>query len=765
MKIVVIGAGQVGSTVVEALHDEHDITVIDLDEERLSALAERFDAGVLSGNGASRRDLEEAGVREAGLLIACTSRDEINIIAAIFSKKISPATKTVVRTTNEEYLDIWHERELDFDLIVSSERETALTVSRLIGVPAARQTDVFADGQVQIVEFDVDGGQSVIGVPLRQAEIPPDSKVASIIRGDSIVVPRGDEMIEQGDRIIVIGSPEAAQGWSKIIAPAGRRVEDVVIYGAGRAGLSTARILGAQGIRVRLVEADLERAREAAEEVPEARVFHATGMDADFIERERINKAQAAVFAMRDDPKNHYAATLLKLHGVPFTIAVVHDAQSAEVFERAGIDRAVNPRVITAEEIVRFAHDPRTQQVAMLEGDRFEILDITVRAESELVDKRFRDLPQTGALIGAIVRDGKALFPHGEDMLQAGDRVIVFTESKRVPIVEKALSSDPSSASTCRRRSTSSARCSSTSASRRSSRPRSPSATTSRRGRSSLRRRSCSERPGASSGSRTARRRSGSERGSSSCPLTWLLAAAVGALPYWLSGEAQFSNPLDAYFEGMSGFTTTGATILTNVEGLSHSLAMWRQLTQWLGGMGIIVLALAVLPRLKVGGRQLLETELPGPRDREADVAHTRDRPAPVAALRRTDRARDRRADRFRLDGARYGDELLRRRRILVHDDPDGRVRDGEPLRRGVRCGLPVGDSLLHARRGRELRAPLSRPRPPTTSGLRPRRGIPPLPRARRARLCRPRRRALGARTSSAARRRSATAPSPPSRR
>jgi trk system potassium uptake protein TrkH len=95
--------------------------------------------------------------------------------------------------------------------------------------------------------------------------------------------------------------------------------------------------------------------------------------------------------------------------------------------------------------------------------------------------------------------------------------------------------------------------------------------------------------------------------------LTWLLAAAVGALPYWLSAEAQLANPLDAYFEAMSGFTTTGATVLTDIEGISRSLAMWRQLTQWLGGMGIIVLALAVLPRLKVGGRQLLETELPGP--------------------------------------------------------------------------------------------------------------------------------------------------------
>jgi trk system potassium uptake protein len=462
MKIVVIGAGQVGSTVVEALHDEHDMTVVDLDEERLSALAERFDAAVLVGNGASRRILEEAGIRKAGLLIACTSRDEINIIASMFSKRISPETKAVVRTTDEEYLDIWHERELDVELVVSSERETALAVSQLIGVPAARQTDVFADGQVQIVEFDVDSGdrlreqagrplteaalqaadqgeEHVIGLPLRQAQIPPNSKVASIIRGDTIVVPRGDEAIEPGDRIIIIGSPEAAQAWSRIIAPTESRVEDVVIYGAGRTGLATARVLVEQGIRVRIVEANRERANKAAEEVPSARVFCASGMDEEFIERERINKAQAAVFAMRDDAKNHYAATLVKLHGVPFTIAIVHDARSVEVFERAGIDVALNPRLITAEEIVRFAHDPRTQQVTMLEGDRFEILDITVRPESKLLGTPFRDLPQTGALIGAIVRNGQAVFPHGDDVLLPGDRVIVFTESKRVPIVEQAL--------------------------------------------------------------------------------------------------------------------------------------------------------------------------------------------------------------------------------------------------------------------------------------------------------------------------------------
>ncbi len=437
-----IGAGQVGSTVVDALHDDHDVTVIDLDTTRLNALSYRYDVTAVEGNGASRRTLQEAGVKEADLLIACTSRDEVNIIAAIFSKRLAPETKTVVRTTNVEYLEVWRERQLDVDFIVSSELETAHAVSRIIGLPAARQTDVFADGQVQVVEFDVEPGierDGLVDVPLREARIPPDSKVASIIRGGEMIVPRGSESIRPGDRVIVIGSPTAARHWSELMARGKRRLDDIVIFGAGRTGTAIARVLIEQGIRVRLIEASRERAREVAEELPDVRCFHATGIDPDFIARERISHARAAILAMRDDAKNHYAATLAKLHGVGFTIAIVHDAVSIEVFERAGVDVAINPREITAEEIVRFAHDPRTQQVAMLEGDRYEILDITVRGESELVNRPFKELPMTGSLIGAIVRDGKAIFPHGGDVLMAGDRAIIFTESRRVSQVERAL--------------------------------------------------------------------------------------------------------------------------------------------------------------------------------------------------------------------------------------------------------------------------------------------------------------------------------------
>ena len=442
MQIYVIGAGQVGTTIVQALHSEHRVTVVDLDGARLAAMASRYDVATFEGSGASRRVLQEIGVGDADLFIACTSRDEINIIASLFARGLAPNAKTIARTTDVEYLDVWHERQLDIDFIVSSELETATAVADLIGIPAARQTDSFADGQVLMVEFQVPDDTPLgdaVGVELRDARIPRDAKVAGVIRGDRVILPRGDVTIEPGDRIVVIGSPSAAREWSTLLARGKKRHGDVVIYGAGRIGVAIARVLLDQGSRVRLIEANAARAGEVSELLAEARVYHATGTDPEFLERERIGQAEAAIFAMRDDPKNHYAATLAKMHGVPFTVAVVHDRHSVEVFERVGIDVAVNPRLLTAEEIVRFAHDPRTQKVAMLESDRFEVLDLVVRPDSEYIGKTFKEMPIRGALIGAIVRNGDAIFPHGEDTLEPGDRVIVFTESSHVPTVEKAL--------------------------------------------------------------------------------------------------------------------------------------------------------------------------------------------------------------------------------------------------------------------------------------------------------------------------------------
>ena len=211
-----------------------------------------------------------------------------------------------------------------------------------------------------------------------------------------MIVPRGEESILPGDRVVIIGSPEAAHAWSRILARGERALDDVVIFGGGNTGLAIGRVLVAQAMRVRVVEADADRAREIAEVLPEARVFSASGTDPDFLERERVGQARVGIFCMGDDAKNLYAATLARTRGVGFTVAVVENPVSADIFERADVDVAINPRTVTAEEMVRFAHDPRIRQLAMLEGDRFEVLDLTVRPDSEFIRTPFKDLPDDG---------------------------------------------------------------------------------------------------------------------------------------------------------------------------------------------------------------------------------------------------------------------------------------------------------------------------------------------------------------------------------
>ena len=441
MKIIVLGAAHIGRALVDALHEEHEITVIDISAERLSALSNRYDVRTVEGDGTTEHVIRKAGVEEADLFIGCSPREEANLVGAMLAKRLGGA-QTIVRTTSTAYLDAWRERHLEVDFMVSPELETANAISATLGLPAARQTDMFADGKVQIVELDVPPDaphNNLIGRNLRSAEMPASSKVAAIIRGEDMIVPSGDQQVLPGDRVIVIASPASAQAWARMCGRKEVKVDDVVIFGAGQMGTTIARVLLERGIRLRIVDSDRDRVRQIAERMPQVRAFHAHAFDPDFLDHERIGRATAAVFCLNDDARNLYGAILAKRHGVRMTIALVHDEVSVEVYEAGGVDITINPRQVTAEEMVRFAHDPRIRQIAMLEQDRFEVLDLTVRADSDFVDKPFSELPATGSVIGAVIRNGDVLFPHKSDALHAGDRVIVFVESRRASLVEKAL--------------------------------------------------------------------------------------------------------------------------------------------------------------------------------------------------------------------------------------------------------------------------------------------------------------------------------------
>src|SRR5215217_84586 len=310
MQILVLGAGHVGHAIVEALHAEHATTVIDVDARRLAVLSDRYDVRIVEGDGTTEQVMRKAGVDDAHLFIGCSSREEANLVCAMLVKRLS-AAQTIIRVSSSAYLDAWRERHLDIDFMVSPELETANAVAAILGVPAARHTDVFADGKVQVVEFDVPKGltrNAVIGRPLREADVPGDSKVAGIIRGSEMIVPSGDRRLRAGDRVVIIGSPDAARAWSRIMASDEERVQDVAVFGAGRMGTAITRALLDQGVRVRLVDAQRDRVREVAEAFPEVRAFHAQAFDPDFLEHERIGRLPAVVFCLNDDAKSLYGA-------------------------------------------------------------------------------------------------------------------------------------------------------------------------------------------------------------------------------------------------------------------------------------------------------------------------------------------------------------------------------------------------------------------------------------------------------------------------
>ncbi len=441
VRILVIGAGQVGTAVVESLHEQHDVTVVDLNTARLNALSYRYDILTVEGNGASRAVLVRAGIRGTDLVIASTDRDEVNIVAALQARSLCSG-RVIARTQSAEYLEAWRQGQFDVDFMVSSEIEIAQAVARAVGMPAAVQTDVFAGGRVEMVEFvlDAEHGSSLVGRTVAEADVPAESVLASIIRGDRVLIPGGRDRFEDDDRIVVIASPAAAKEWAQRLSTREERgIEQVVIAGGGATGRQIARYLSRLELRVRVIEIDPVRARLCAEELADVEVFNADAADPEFLARENIGLADAIVCCTDDDGRDLLIALLARSLGTRMTIAVVGNPDYVGIFGKSGIDLALNQRSVTAEEIVRFTHDPRTQAFAMVEHDLAEVIEIEISADSPFIGRPFRERPLEGAIVGAIIRGEQVIFPRGDDELQAGDRAIIVADTKRVAELERTL--------------------------------------------------------------------------------------------------------------------------------------------------------------------------------------------------------------------------------------------------------------------------------------------------------------------------------------
>jgi len=445
MRVIVVGAGEVGSSIAASLADEHEVVVVDVDGDRVEALTYDLDVLAIEGDGAAIETLREAGLGAADLLVAVTDDDETNIVSCGTAKTLDNVT-TIARVRNTKYLDTWNNAEgaLGVDVMVGTNLLTARKIAGMIGLPAARDVDSFADGTIQMAEFELAADSPVAGQTVAAADRFDDLTFAAILRPveddeqETLVIPRGDTKLTAGDEVVVIGTDEAVTAFSHAVAP-DDDYHDVLLVGGSSVGYQTARLLEERGIRPKLVERDPERAQFLAESLPGTTVLNADATDQDFLERENIDAVDVVVTTVDTDEGNLLAGLLAKRLGADRAIAVVENRSYVRLFETVGIDAAVQPREVTAEEITRFTREEHAENVAIIESDRAEVVEIEIDDDSVFADRSIReaaaDLPD-GVVVGAITREGEFIRPRGDTVVHAGDHVVVFAETA---VLEDAL--------------------------------------------------------------------------------------------------------------------------------------------------------------------------------------------------------------------------------------------------------------------------------------------------------------------------------------
>ena len=445
MNVIIVGAGQVGSSIAADLAGAHDVIVVDRDAERVEEVNYSLDVLGVTGDGTAMDTLEEAGIGDADMVIASTDNDETNIVVCSTAKAVSDAF-TIARVKNTEYLRTWQrsKRAFGVDFMVCTNLLAAKSIARMLSLPAARDVDPFAEGLVEMAEFEVDEDSPVANQTVAEADRFESLTFVAVLRNGSVEIARGETVISPGDRVVVIGSPRSVREFAESVAPdeGSGDAEEVVVVGGSEIGYHVARLLEDRGFRPRLVEQDGERARALAELLPKTTVMESDATNVEFLEREHIGEADVVVSTLDSDEKNLLVSLLADRMGVERTIAIIDTAEYVNLFETVGIDIGVSPRSVVAEEISRFTLEGNAENVAFIESDKAEVLEIEIDADSVLtgrpIQESARSLPN-GVVIGAIVRDDEFITPRGDTVVEAGDHVVVFAEMDVVDEVTPRL--------------------------------------------------------------------------------------------------------------------------------------------------------------------------------------------------------------------------------------------------------------------------------------------------------------------------------------
>lgn len=438
MFIIVVGQGKVGITLSGQLSAEgHDIVTIDSNPQVLSRVQETLDVATLCGNGASAQVLEEAGAAHADLLIACTGGDEVNLLSCMAARKLG-TKNTIARVRNSDYessLRLLRE-ELHISLSINPELTTAREIYRVLRFPASLKRETFLRDKAELVELKVLPGSKLDGLTLMDLRKLTNEKtlICAVERKGQTIIPDGSFTLMAGDRISLTAEASGLVRFMNDVNLPIPRIKKVMIVGGSRIAVHVSKMLQHNRIRVTIIDNDPDRCRELAELLPEAIIVCGNGSMQDVLLAEGIKDTDAILALTGEDEENLTISLFANYLKVPKTVTKISRTEFLDVYTNAGLDTIVSPKLLTANEIIRYvrALSSRSGQ-SMLALNRFmdgqvEAMEFLVPAGAAYAHVPFKDLQnkkRNNTLVAAIARNRQLIIPSGSDCLEPEDRVVI----------------------------------------------------------------------------------------------------------------------------------------------------------------------------------------------------------------------------------------------------------------------------------------------------------------------------------------------------
>jgi trk system potassium uptake protein TrkA len=449
MKIIIIGAGQVGGTLAENLVGEkNDITLIDIDNETLRELQDKMDLQVVTGQGSHPEILKKAGAEDADMIIAVTSNDETNMVACQICYSLFHTTSKIARIRSDQILkyrdELFHNKHIPVDHVIAPEQLVTKDIARLIDYPGALQVLEFASGKVSLVAVKAYYGGLLVGHALStlKEHIPNvDTRVAAIYRNGKPIRPLGTTVIEADDEVFFIAASvhiRAVMNELQKLEPAYKKI---MIAGGGNIGAGLARILESNH-DVKLIEHSPKRAAQLASELNNTIVFAGDSSDQELLVEEHIDHFDVFIAVTNDDEANIMSSLLAKRLGVRKTMVLIQRSAYIDLVHGSNIDIAMSPQQSTISALLTHVRKGTIKNVYSLRGGAAEAIEIVAKGDensSKVVGKAIKSIKlPPGTTIGAIVRGSEVLIAHSNTMIMEEDHVILFLVNKRyISDVEK----------------------------------------------------------------------------------------------------------------------------------------------------------------------------------------------------------------------------------------------------------------------------------------------------------------------------------------